>query len=139
PAAGAAPAAAVAAAPAAPPAVAAAPAATAAAAAAVLTGLGLVDREAAALVHGAVEGGDGLVAAVLHLHEPEAARAARLPVGDDLGLGDPAVLPEQLAEVVRGGVEGEVADVDVLHALLLAHGPLCEDGMRGVAAEDSCT
>jgi len=31
----------------------------------------------------------------LHFHEAEAARAAGLPVGDDLGAHDLAVLPEQ--------------------------------------------
>src|SRR5262249_19461495 len=46
-----------------------------------------------------------------------AARPARLLVGDDLGAGDGAVGGERLAEVVRRGLEGEVADVQVL-----AHG-----------------
>src|SRR5207253_1653491 len=71
----------------------------------------------AALEHGAVEVADGLLAALRHLDEAEAARAAGLAVADDLGAGDVAVLAERLAQVVRGGLEGEVADVQVL-----AHG-----------------
>src|SRR5262249_51952162 len=69
---------------------------------------------------GAVQLGDGLVAALGHLDEAEAARPAGVAVGHDLGPRHGAELAERLAEVVRGGLEGEVADVDVLaHALPL--------------------
>src|SRR5262249_10535831 len=57
------------------------------------------------------------VGAVGHLDEGEAARPAGVPVGDDLGRGDRAVLAEHLAEVVGGGGEGQVA-----HVQFLTHG-----------------
>src|SRR5262249_35282021 len=80
----------------------------------VLAGLGLVDSQGAAADLLAVEGADRLVAAVGHLDEAEAARTAGFAVGDDLGTGHGAVLREQLAQVVGGRLEGQVADVDVL-------------------------
>src|SRR5439155_8686256 len=83
----------------------------------VLAGLGLVDGEGPAPQFGPVEGGDGLVATLAHLDEAEAARAAGLALLDELGSRHVAVLGERLAEVIRGGLEGEVADVNIL-----AHG-----------------
>ena len=47
---------------------------------ALLAGLGLVDRQGAALELDAVQSGDGFLAAFAHLDEAEAARAARLAV-----------------------------------------------------------
>src|SRR5262249_30991165 len=104
-----------------PPPVPAAPAApavatTAAAAFTRGTRLGLVDRQGAALERGPVERLDrrrGL-AVVGHFDEPEAPRAARLPVGDDLGLRHRPVLLEQTQQVVGAGIPDEIADVDVL-------------------------
>src|SRR5262245_18496879 len=91
---------------------AAAVAAAPAAARAVLTRAGLVDRQGAALELRAAQGGDGLVGAVAHLDEAEAAGADGLPVGGDLGPGDRAELAERLEEVVRGSLERQVPDVD---------------------------
>src|SRR5689334_23487100 len=103
PAAGAAPAAAVPAAPAAP-------------AAAVLARPGIVDGEAAAADHLAVEGGDGglglLVAA--HLDEAEPLRPARVTVHDDLRRLHRAVRREHLLQRAVGHVVGQVADVQLL-------------------------
>src|SRR5207247_8178031 len=98
----------------------AAPAAAAGAAAGarpLLAGLGLVDLQGAALDLGAVQGGDGGVAALAHLDEAEAARAAGVAVGRHLGAGHRAVVGEPAAEVVRGGGVGEVPHINVL-----AHG-----------------
>src|SRR5205085_9276040 len=83
-------------------------AAAALAGGALLARAGLVDRQGAALEHGAVEVLDGGLAALAHLDEAEAARAARLTVLDDLGARHAAELAERLAEVVGGGAEGEV-------------------------------
>src|SRR5205814_665435 len=58
--------------------------------------------------------GDGLVPAVAHLDEREPPRAAGLPVRDDLHLGHRPVLGERLPELVLGGRERHVADVQVL-------------------------
>src|SRR5262245_11724100 len=80
----------------------------------VLAGLGLVDRQRAALELGAVEVGNRLVRPVRHFDEGKAARAAGLPVLHDLGRRDAAEVAERLQEVVRGGAEGQVADVQFL-------------------------
>src|SRR5438132_7827625 len=99
----------------------AAGAATAAAVAAgpgtVLPRLGLVDRQGPALKLGAVELLDGLLATLAHLDKAEPAGAAGFPIVDDLGPAHGPVRAEQLKQVVRGGFEGEVSDVN-----LLAHG-----------------
>src|SRR5262249_24519658 len=101
----------------------AAPSTGATAARPLFAGLGLVDGQGPAADILAVEGGDGLLAPLAHLHEAEAPRAAGVPVADDLGAGDRAVRREQLAQVVGGGLEGQVADVDVLLAHALPPGP----------------
>src|SRR5262249_59327527 len=88
-----------------------APTAAGTAPAPVLTGLGLVDGQASAPDLLAVEGVDGLVAALGHLDAAEAARAAAFPVGDDLGAGDRAKRREQLTQVVGGGLAGQVGNV----------------------------
>lgn len=104
-----------------PPAVAAPVTVAVAAAAAVAAGAGpllarpgLVDGQGSALEHGPVEVGYGLVGPVRHLDEPEAARPAGVPVGNDLGRGHGAVLAERLAEVVDRGLERQVPDVQIL-------------------------
>src|ERR1043166_2366367 len=108
--------------PASPTAPAAAAAATTAAAT-VFTGLGEVDGEATAFDHRAVERLDGVLRLLVrgHLDEAEAARATRLPIGDDAGAGHGSVVGEELSEGVVGGVEGEVADVELVfgHGLFL--------------------
>src|SRR5439155_17278147 len=88
--------------------------AVAAAAGALLAGLRLVDGQGTALELGAVQVADGLLGPFGHLDEAEAARAAGLPVRDNLGTGDLAVLAEGFAKVVRGGLEGKVPDVQIL-------------------------
>jgi len=57
---------------------------------------------------------DGLFPALAHLDEAEAARAAGFPVRDDLGPGHGAVRAECLDEVIGGGLEGKVSDIDAL-------------------------
>jgi hypothetical protein len=59
---------------------------------------------------------DGLLRlrVVGHLHESEAARPARLAVGDDLSATNRAIFLEQLQEVIGRGIPGEVAYVNVL-------------------------
>jgi hypothetical protein len=106
--------------------------ATTAATAAVLAGLGLVDREGSTTKGGAIQRGDGLVCAVGHFDETEAARLAGIPIRDDLGAGHAAKATEGLAEVVRRGVEGKVANVNVLaHAgPLRAPGPVLRKRYR---------
>ena len=59
-------------------------------------------------------GRDGLVPAVAHLDEREPPRPAGLPVHDELHLGHGPVLGEQLPELVLGGRERHVADVQIL-------------------------
>src|SRR5262249_26525512 len=82
-------------------------------------GLGLVDRQAAAVHLLAVERLDGrlgLLVAV-HLDETEPLGPARVPVHDDLGGLHGAVRLEQLQQVAVGHAVGQVA-----HVQLLAHG-----------------
>src|SRR5262249_7597663 len=100
----------------APTAVAAAPTATTAATVTrpLVAGTCLVDGERSAAVLSAVEGRDGLIAALGHLDETEAARTAGLAVRDDLRAGHGAVLAERLAEVVRRRVERQVTDIQIL-------------------------
>src|SRR5262249_45523913 len=101
------------------PSVTAAPAGAAAPTAPVFPGLGLVDRQPAAvhlLVAEPLDGRLGLLVAA-HLDEAEALGAAGVPVHDDLGRLHRAELPEQLLQRAVGRAVGEVADVQ-----LLAHG-----------------
>ena len=63
--------------------------------------------------------GDGLVGPVVHLDEREAAAAAGLAVGDDLRAQHGPVLGERLHEVVAGGVERDVPDVQLLLMVFL--------------------
>src|SRR6185295_8475049 len=114
-------------------------AAAGAGARAIFTRAGLVDGERAAAELGAVEVVNRRVATLGHLDEAEAARAAGVAVGDDLGAGHGAVVAERLAEVVRGGRERQVPDVDLLahHHPFGALGP-CEKrdtDLRRTAAE----
>src|SRR5206468_11991739 len=80
----------------------------------VFAGLGLIDRESATLELGAIQGGNGGFTAIAHFDEAETARAARFAIADDLGPRHGPVSPERLDEVVRAGLEGEVADVQIL-------------------------
>src|SRR4051812_21519127 len=84
---------------------------------ALFTGPRLIDGQRPALEQGAIEVGDGLLGAVLHLDEAETARPAGVPVGHDLAARHAAELRERLAEVIRGGAEGKISDVQTL-----AHG-----------------
>src|SRR5690606_21004760 len=105
------------------PAVAAAAAATVAAEAAPaaatagagLTGLGLVDVEAAALELLPVEGGDGGLGLLVvgHGDEGEAAGPAGFPVVHHRHLAHLAVVGKQPLEAAFVAVEGHVADVDL--------------------------
>src|SRR5262249_41161201 len=87
-----------------------------AAATAVLTRLGLVDRQRPALEREIVQRVDGPLGfrAVLPRAEAAAARAAGLPVHDDLSPFDGPMLLEQRQEVVGRGTPCEVAAVNVL-------------------------
>src|SRR5439155_8277814 len=77
---------------------------------------GLVHRQGPAAKHRAVQGRDGRVRAVTHFHEPEAARPARFPVLHDLRRDHCPVLGELRPQVVFRGGEGEVPDIQILHA-----------------------
>src|SRR5205807_7414198 len=93
----------------------AAEATTTAATAAVLPGLGLIDRQAAAVHLFAVHRGDGglrlLVGA--HFDEAKALGTAGVAVHDDLGGLDRAVRREHLFEVAVGHAVGQVPDVQL--------------------------
>ena len=95
-------------------------AATAACPRAVFPRLGLVNRQGAALQVGAVHGGDRLVGPGRHLDEREPAAATGLPVGDHLGAGDRPELGEGLDQVLAGGLERNVADVQFLAHVFLS-------------------
>src|SRR5262249_35430844 len=88
-----------------------------------LAGRGLVARQRAAADLRAVERGDRLVGGVVHLDEREAAAAAGLAVGDDLRAQHGAVLGERLHEVVAGGLERDVTDVQLLRHKPFHSGP----------------
>ena len=95
------------------PATAAAAATTpATAATAAATVLGDVDLQVAAVerrtIHG-LHGLGGIVGAVVR-HETEAARTARLPIGDDLGLTDFTIGLEGIAETVVIRIPAEATD-----------------------------
>ncbi len=92
----------------------AAAAATAAAAAAAFTRAGLVDDQGAAADVAAVDGRDRLLRLVFarHFDEAEAARLARVAVGDDLGAGDVACFGEQVMEILVGGLIAQIADIE---------------------------
>src|SRR5262245_32709860 len=99
-----------------PAATATAAAATTAEAAAATTGLlrlRLVHRERTAVELAAAELVDRGLALGLrrHLDEPEAARAARVTVGDDAAAVDRAGLREELAQIVLGRLERKVTNV----------------------------
>src|SRR5271165_5978763 len=81
---------------------------------AVFARLGFVNGQRPAVEVGPVEGSDRLIGAFAHLDEPETARPAGLAIGGYLGSGNTAVSREHLAEIIRGGREGEVADENVL-------------------------
>src|SRR5205085_2489944 len=87
-----------------------------------LARLGLVDRQGAAVELGAVEGLDGRLGAVAHLHEAEAPAAAGLAVGDDLRPLHGAVLAEGRLQVRGGRLERQVAHVNVLRHESLSAG-----------------
>src|SRR5262245_37259047 len=91
-------------------------AAEAATATAALLVLGLVHLQRASPELGAVERADGVRrrARLGHLAEREAARAARLAVHDHVDRLHAAVAAKELAELVLGGGEGKVADIQFL-------------------------
>src|SRR5690606_18835067 len=76
-------------------------------------GLGFVDSEVAAIDFLLVQGVDrGLgLGVTAHLDKAETLAAAGVPVVDDFGAGDSAVLAEHLFEVGAGGVVAEIAYV----------------------------
>src|SRR5438477_620811 len=87
--------------------------ATAAAATAAAAGrLGLLDLNGPAVETGAVQLADGLLGLLRrrHLDEPEAARAASVPVCHDARGFDRATRRERFAQTLVGGGEGEAAD-----------------------------
>src|SRR5262249_10306210 len=96
-------------------------AATAAVATATATGprplfarAGLIDGEGPALELLAVHAGDGLVGPGVHLHERKAPAPAGVAVADDLRAENGPELGERLHEVIAGGVERNVPDVQLL-------------------------
>jgi hypothetical protein len=91
----------------------AAVAATTTAAAALLARLGFVDAERATIKVLAVHRLHGLGALFggAHRHECEAARAARLAIGNEMDVGDGSKLLKGAADGINGCVEGKIADV----------------------------
>src|SRR5690606_1376153 len=77
--------------------------------------LGDVHGESAAPDVAPIESVDRLLGGFsrVHLDESEPAGAPAVPVSDDLGLDDFAVLAEQRPEVTFGGAVGEVTYVEV--------------------------
>src|SRR5947208_852775 len=82
------------------------------AAAAAAGRLGLLDLNGPAVEAGAVQLADGLLGLFgrRHFDEPEAARAASVPVCHDARGFDRATRRERLAQTLVGGGEGEAAD-----------------------------
>jgi hypothetical protein len=80
------------------------------------TVLGLVHAQGPSLEVAAVHGGDALLRriVVLELHEGEAAGAARLAIGGQLGVDDLAYCGECLEELVARDVEAQIADEDLV-------------------------
>jgi len=96
-----------------------APAPIAAAVAAGRALLGLADRNAPLVQRGAVHHVDGgeRVFIVRKGHEPEAAAAARLPIGDDFGVGHLAELLKGRPQGLIRGAPGQAADKELLRHL----------------------
>ena len=88
--------------------------ASATAASALFTRTGLVNGQGASAEARAVELGDRRRArfGALHLDETEAARLARVPILDDLCVGDRSELGKHIAELIRCRTEGQTAHVD---------------------------
>src|SRR5437867_2642795 len=104
---------------------AASPAAASSAAASSATAiLGFVDAQRSPAHVASVQLVDRLIGVtVIHFHEPEAARAAGFAVGDHSHRVDLPDGGKEIPEVRLGGAPGEVADIDLLHLLSLAHCP----------------
>jgi hypothetical protein len=91
-------------------------AATAAAAAALTAGLRFVDAEVPAAEVGTVGLCDGVVSvAIVHFHEPEAARATRVAIGDHRRVVHGPELGEKLTELSVAGAPRQITYVDSLH------------------------
>jgi hypothetical protein len=73
-----------------------------------------VDRQRAACQLGAVQTGDGCLSAIVHFDEGKATTASGFPVGDNLCPQHSAELRERLDEVVAGGLEGNVPNIQFL-------------------------
>src|SRR5262249_4825149 len=84
---------------------------------------GLVHRQRPAGELRAVERCDRLVRPVVHLDEREPAAAPGFAIGDDLRAQHGAVLGERRDQVVAGGLERDVTDVQLLRHKLFHSGP----------------
>ncbi len=82
-------------------------------------GARFVDGQVAAVVVLAVQSVDGALAffAAAHGNKAEATGAVRLAVHDQAGVGDGAVLGEEFAKVLLGGLEGKISHVQ-FHVLV---------------------
>src|SRR5262249_49814302 len=90
-------------------------AATAAATSAVRPGTSFIDAQIAAAENGTVERGDSSIrVVVIHLDETESAGTAGLTIADQADRFDSAVLLEQLADLILGRAERQIADVEFL-------------------------
>ena len=80
----------------------------------ILAGAGFVDGQVAALEVLALECRDGCVAflGVAHGDKAESAGTAGFTVGDQGDLGRFAVLGEEIAQILVGGVKGQIAYVE---------------------------
>jgi hypothetical protein len=79
-----------------------------------LTRFGLTNGDCATVELVAVETGDCRLAfsVIVHGNEREAAAAAGVAIGDDLGAIDSAVRSEESREAFLGGRPGEISDVE---------------------------
>lgn len=89
---------------------------------AVFARLGLVHGQIPSLELLQVEARDGLIPAASHLDKGESSASARIAVGHHLGRRYVSVLSTEGQEVVRGGAEGQIPNVQLLHESLSAAG-----------------
>ena len=95
---------------------------TAAATTATIAILGNVDFDGPTVELGSIEGCNGLVGRLVIFEgdEPEAARTARITIGDDFGFGDLAKLAEGFVQSRVVGVPAQTSDKQFLRHTLFS-------------------
>ncbi len=80
----------------------------------------LVDIERTTSHLGSVQAGDGFLALAIigHFHEAKTTRLAAVPVGNDGDFVDLPVCPKCLSQIIFGGGEIQIPDVNVFHTCL---------------------